>query len=68
MENAVVKLKRSSEATGDPEIWTPAQLTIFLAAAMNYEPPLVVGLTIKQTERLLKLVEREEPGAVSRRR
>jgi integrase len=47
VENPVAKLKRNSEATGDPEIWSPAQLARFLAAAMEHEPALVVGLVIK---------------------
>jgi integrase len=47
VENPVAKLKRNSEATGDPEIWSPVELARFLAAAMEYEPALVVGLAIK---------------------
>jgi hypothetical protein len=47
VENPVAKLKRNSEATGDPEIWCPAQLARFLAAAMEHEPALVAGLAIK---------------------
>ena len=60
VENPVAKLRRNSEATGDPEIWSPAQLARFLAAAMKYEPTLVVGLAIKafagvRTAELLQL-------------
>ena len=60
VENPVAKLKRNSEATGDPEIWSPAQLARFLAAAMEHEPALVVGLAIKafagvRTAELLQL-------------
>jgi len=56
----VAKLKRNSEATGDPEIWSPAQLARFLAVAMKHEPALVVGLAIKafagvRTAELLQL-------------
>ncbi|HEY5744049.1 MAG TPA: hypothetical protein VIS99_16105 [Terrimicrobiaceae bacterium] len=60
VENPVAKLKRNSETTGDPEIWSPAQLARFLSAAMEHEPALVVGLVIKafagvRTAELLEL-------------
>jgi integrase len=60
VENPVAKLKRNSEATGDPEIWSPVELARFLAAAMEYEPALAVGLAIKafagvRTAELLQL-------------
>ena len=47
VENPVAKLKRNSEATGDPEIRSRAELARFLAAALEHEPALVVGLAIK---------------------
>ena len=60
VENPVAKLKRNSEATGDPEIWSPVQLARFLAAGIEHEPALVVGLVIKafagvRTAELLEL-------------
>jgi integrase len=60
VENPVARLKRNSEATGDPEIWSPARLARFLAAALEHEPALVVGLAIKafagvRTAELLEL-------------
>ena len=60
VENPVARLKRNSEAAGDPEIWSPVQLARFLAAALEHEPALVVGLAIKafagvRTAELLEL-------------
>jgi|GEM_PF-1465798 len=58
--NPVEKLKRSTEATGDVQVWTPADLVKFLAAAVEHEPKLVAGLVVKafgglRTSELLQL-------------